>query len=31
MIRAAETVGFHILGRMDADPRAVLAHDKVLP
>lgn len=31
MIRAAETSGFPITRRRDADPRAVLAHDKVLP
>ncbi|CUX23206.1 conserved hypothetical protein [Agrobacterium deltaense Zutra 3/1] len=31
LIRAAENSGFPILRRRDADPRAVLAHDKVLP
>ncbi|TBY93587.1 hypothetical protein E0H35_25680 [Rhizobium leguminosarum bv. viciae] len=31
MIRAAETGGFPVLRRRDADPLAVLAHDKVLP
>lgn len=31
IIRAAEESGFSILRRSDADPRAVLAHSKVLP
>jgi hypothetical protein len=31
MIRAAEAGGFPVLRRRNADPRAVLAHDKVLP
>ncbi|ANL02200.1 hypothetical protein AMJ96_CH00609 [Rhizobium sp. N113] len=31
MIRTAEGSGFPVLRRRDADPRAVLAHDKVLP
>jgi len=31
MIRSAENSGFAIIRRRDADPRAVLAHDKVLP
>ncbi|SIP89866.1 hypothetical protein SAMN05880590_10177 [Rhizobium sp. RU35A] len=31
MIRSAEAAGFPILRRRDADPRAVLAHEKVLP
>ncbi len=31
MIRQAEDAGFPICRRDDADPRAVLAHDKVLP
>jgi len=31
MIRAAEEANFTIIRRADADPRAVLAHDKVLP
>ncbi len=31
IIRSAETSGFPIFRRRDADPRAVLAHDEVLP
>lgn len=31
MIRAAEAGGFPVLRRGNADPRAVLAHDKALP
>jgi hypothetical protein len=31
IIRNAENGGFQILRRAEADPRAVLAHDKVLP
>lgn len=31
IIRQAEAVGLPVLRRSDADPRAVLAHDKVLP
>ncbi len=31
LIRSAETSGFSIIRRRDADPRAVLANDKVLP
>jgi hypothetical protein len=31
LIRSAEDSGFPIIRRRDADPRAVLAHDKVLP
>jgi hypothetical protein len=31
LIRSAENSGFAIIRRRDSDPRAVLAHDKVLP
>ncbi|MFC3165411.1 hypothetical protein [Ciceribacter thiooxidans] len=31
IIRQAEGMGFDVIRRPDADPRAVLAHDKVLP